>query len=359
MGYCGTMGAEYIQYMLSDSIVTPREFRAFYQEKIIALPHSYFVNDHRQSARAAMAVAGEKKINGGIEKSPMSRAQYGLPDDVFVFCNFNQLYKIDPSIFDVWMRVLRRVPRSVLWLLRFPPVGEGNILKEVCTFFAPVNRGQNFLHPFHYCFSNFSVLPDILLRLSCDNPYADSLSLSSLIAPSLLIQALKRGVRIEQIIFSDVAPREEHVRRGALADLFLDTPACNAHTTACDILWSGTPMLTLMGDKMATRVGASLLLAAGLEELVTTSYGQYEELAVTLALDTRRLLSIRRHLELSRDTSAAFDTARWVANMEQGLRLVWDRHTAGLCPSDLDVIDTRPLFYHRMDKTIDTERELR
>ena len=118
-------------------------------------------------------------------------------------------------------------------------------------------------------------------------------------------------------------------------------------------------MLTLMGDKMATRVGASLLLAAGLEELVTTTYEQYEELAVTLALDNRRLLSMRRHLELSRDTSAAFDTARWVRNMEQGLIQVWDRHAAGLSPDDLDVIDTRPLFYHRMWNTINTERKLR
>ena len=120
MGYCGTMGADYIQYMLSDKTVTPKEFRAYYQEKVIALPHSYFVNDHRQSARAA----------ADREEMP-TRAQYGLSEDKFVFCNFNQLYKIDPPIFDVWMRLLKRVPNSELWLLRFPPAGEGNILKEV------------------------------------------------------------------------------------------------------------------------------------------------------------------------------------------------------------------------------------
>ena len=131
MGYCGTMGADYVQYMLADSIVIPIEFRPYYQERIIALPHSYFVNDHRQSARAAIAVAGLDAT--AVEKNSPSRAQYGIPDDVFVFCNFNQLYKIDPFIFDVWMRVLRSVPRSVLWLLRFPPAGEVNILKEVCT----------------------------------------------------------------------------------------------------------------------------------------------------------------------------------------------------------------------------------
>lgn len=120
LGYCGTMGAPYMQYMLSDNIVTPSEHRRYYQEKIIALPHSYFVNDHRQSAREAA-----ERIN------MPDRARYGLPEGVFVFCCFNQLYKVDPAIFDVWMRLLKRVPRSVLWLLRFPPSGEENILKEV------------------------------------------------------------------------------------------------------------------------------------------------------------------------------------------------------------------------------------
>ena len=119
LGYCGTMGADYMQYMLADSTVAPVEHRAHYQEKVISLPHSYFVNDHRQSFRAIER-----------ETAP-TRQQYGLPIDTFVFCNFNQLYKIDPSIFDVWMRLLVRVPSSVLWLLRFPPAGEENILKEV------------------------------------------------------------------------------------------------------------------------------------------------------------------------------------------------------------------------------------
>jgi protein O-GlcNAc transferase len=253
LGYCGSMGADYIQYMLSDNVVTPKEFRSYYQEKVIAMPHSYFVADHKQSARSTA---------NGVDMP--TRAHYGVPEDKFVFCNFNQLYKIDPPIFDVWMRLLKRVPNSVLWLLRFPPAGEINILKE----------------------------------------------------------ARKRGVREDQIIFSDVAPREEHVKRGFLADLFLDTPACNAHTTACDILWSGTPMLTMTGDKMATRVGASLLKAAGLEELITTSYAAYEDLAVALVEDQERLYAMRRHLEDTRDNSPAFDTARWVMNMEEVNRCI-------------------------------------
>ena len=113
------MGAEYVQYLLSDNIVTPQEHRIHYDEKIISLPHTYFVTDHKQSARM------------NDDENVPNRKQYGLSEDKFVFCNFNQLYKIDPGIFDVWMRLLKRVPNSVLWLLRFPPAGEENILKEV------------------------------------------------------------------------------------------------------------------------------------------------------------------------------------------------------------------------------------
>lgn len=156
-------------------------------------------------------------------------------------------------------------------------------------------------------------------------------------------QAILRGVQPSQIVFSNVAQREEHVKRGFLADLFLDTPACNAHTTACDILWSSTPLITLSGSKMATRVGASLLRAAGLEELITTSHESYEELAVALALDAPRLSAMRQHLEDSRDSSAAFDTARWVRNAETGLQQAWLLHETGQPVQDIDVADTGPL----------------
>ena len=133
------------------------------------------------------------------------------------------------------------------------------------------------------------------------------------------------------------------MKRGFLADLFLDTPACNAHTTACDILWSSTPLITLSGSKMATRVGASLLCAAGLEELVTTSHESYEELAVALACDAPRLKAIRQHLQDSRDSSAAFDTARWVRNAENGLQQAWVLHDGRHPVQDIDVTDAGPL----------------
>ena len=171
MGFCGTMGAEYMDYIIADNTVIPHTARPYYTEKVIAMPHSYFVNDHRQSSQDLIDIPSSSS-------AAVTRAQYGISEDKFVFCNFNQLYKIDPAIFDVWASLLKRVPNSILWLLRFPPVGEQYILLE----------------------------------------------------------ARKRGVREDQIVFTDVVARDEHIKRGYLADLFLDTPVCNAHTTACDIL---------------------------------------------------------------------------------------------------------------------------
>jgi len=276
MGFCGTLGADYIDYIIADNVVIPPQSRPYYSEKVIAMPHSYLVNDHRASSQGLIDIP-----NGQI-----SRAQYGISEDSFVFCSFNQLYKIDPAIFDVWMHLLKRVPNSILWLLRFPPVGEMHLLAE----------------------------------------------------------ARKRGIREDQLVFTDVAAREEHVKRGFLADLFLDTPLCNAHTTGCDILWSGTPMITLQGEKMASRVASSLLMAAGLGELVCTSHSQYEELAVALAEDPDRLYSLRQNLENRRNSCAAFDTPRWVRNMEQGLIEAWGRHDEGRAPAHIEVVDDEPLF---------------
>ncbi|RYG68568.1 hypothetical protein EON64_04875, partial [archaeon] len=208
MGFCGTMGADYIHYLVADNIVVPKQLRSFYQEKMLSMPHCYFLNDHRQAC-------GELILPEVLETHGISRQRYGISEDKFVFCCFNQLYKIDPAIFMVWMRILKRVSNSVLWLLRFPTAGEANILRE----------------------------------------------------------ARAHGVREDQIIFSDVAPRDEHIMRGYLADLFLDTPACNAHTTACDILWSGTPLITMAGEKMASRVAASILGAIGLaSQLVCSTF---------------------------------------------------------------------------------------
>lgn len=274
LGFCGTLGADYVQYAVVDREVVPAAARPHYSERLLCMPHSYFVNDHRQSARYVLDRA----------QLP-TRAQYGVPEDKFVFCNFNQLYKIDPAIFDTWMAVLKRVPNALLWLLRFPPAGEANVLAE----------------------------------------------------------ARARGVPADRLHFTNVAPKEEHIKRGHLGDLFLDTPCCNAHTTGCDILWSGTPLLTLPGEKQATRVAASLLRAAGLPELIAGSYEEYEELAVALATDPDRLFAARGKLEAARDTSPLFDTPRWVKNLETGFDHIYQRWVEGEEPADYDIPDIKEL----------------
>ena len=153
-----------------------------------------------------------------------SRSQYNLSENAVVFCNFNQLYKIDPPTLESWIRILKRVPNGVLWLLRFPAAGEANVLAA----------------------------------------------------------ATKLGLPQGKIIFSNVATKEEHVRRGRLADLCLDTPICNGHTTGMDVLWAGTPVLTLPLKTLASRVAASQLHALGFKELVANSREEYEEKAVWL-----------------------------------------------------------------------------
>lgn len=156
-----------------------------------------------------------------------SRQQYGLPDDAIVYCNFNQLYKIDPATLKMWVEILNAVPKAVLWLLRFPQVGETNIL----------------------------------------------------------VAAQQMGLRSNAIIFSNVAAKEEHVRRGQLADVCLDTPLCNGHTTGMDVLWAGTPMVTLPGETLASRVASSQLIALGCPELIAKTRDDYVKVSVRLGND--------------------------------------------------------------------------
>ncbi len=343
LGYPGTSGASYMDYIVTDKVTSPLHLAEQYSEKLAYMPHSFFVGDHRymfphllfkglgttnpDAIRSIDSQSGVIQVKGEIQKpvhpisnqlsqqqsqlqqlvlhqqqasllqaqaqghslfglqqqqashffassqlatlqqiqqlqsqqqsqhhsSPIqlshqgylpsqltqvgqdtyslptdlpltTRAQYGLPENTIVFCNFNQLYKIDPSTMETWVNVLKRVPNSILWLLRFPATGETNILNMATTFGLPQSR----------------------------------------------------------IIFSPVAPKEEHVRRGRVADLCLDTPLCNGHTTGMDVLWAGTPVLTLPLESLASRVAASQLYALGFPELVATSRADYEEIAVRL-----------------------------------------------------------------------------
>ena len=264
LGYAGTMGAPYIDYLIADRTLIPESSRRYYDEKVVELPHSYMPND---STRA-------------VSSRVFSRAELGLPEDGFVFCCFNNSCKFTPDVFDVWMRLLRGIPNSVLWLLEVSATASGNLRRE----------------------------------------------------------AEARGVSPQRLVFAPRTEVSEHLARHRCADLLLDTYYYNAHTTASDALWSGVPVLTCPGAAFAARVAASLLTAVGLPELITHSHDEYEAMALDLATHPDRLAAIRRKLALNRTTQPLFDTARYARYLEQAYVRMHERHRAGL-PPDHIVID--------------------
>ncbi|KAM3366949.1 hypothetical protein ACQJBY_015935 [Aegilops geniculata] len=269
MGFPGTTGASYIDYLVTDEFVSPTRYAHIYSEKLVHLPHCYFVNDYKQ-----------KNCDVLNPVCPHKRSDYGLPKDKFIFACFNQLYKMDPEIFDTWCNIVKRVPNSVLWLLRFPATGEMRVKAH----------------------------------------------------------AAARGVSPDQIIFTDVAMKHEHIRRSELADLFLDTPLCNAHTTGTDILWAGLPMITLPLEKMATRVAGSLCLATGLgDEMIVSSTKEYEDRAVELATNPAKLQALTNKLKEVRLTCPLFDTARWVRNLDRAYFKMWNIYCSGRHPEPFKV----------------------
>jgi protein O-GlcNAc transferase len=242
IGCPATLGADFYDYVIADQIVLPWDQQRFYREKIVHLPDSYFVSDSKRVVGAQASC----------------RQQAGLPDTGFVFCCFNNSYKITPPIFDIWMRLLRRVEGSVLWLLRGCAVAEANLRRE----------------------------------------------------------AVSRGIDPVRLVFADRVKLEDHLARHRLADLFLDTLPYNAHTTASDALWAELPLVTCRGESFAGRVAASLLHAVGLPELVTDSLEDYEALALSLASDASLLYGFRQRLRENRTTRPLFDTDRYRRHIE-------------------------------------------
>lgn len=234
LGYPGTMGAAYMDYMIADHILIRENAREHYAENIVYMPYSYQVNDRARR----------------IAENKFNRADLGLPEQAFVFCCLNNNYKIHPAIFDNWMRILKRTPSSVLWLLE-------------------------------------------------DNAAA---------AENLRREATQRGIDDKRLVFCGRISPTAHLARHRAADLFLDTLPYNAHTTASDALWAGLPVLTRIGESMAGRVAASLLNAIQMPELNTTTAEEYENLAVALATDADRMRRIRDKLERNRLTTPLFDT---------------------------------------------------
>jgi predicted O-linked N-acetylglucosamine transferase (SPINDLY family) len=259
------MGAPYMDYLIADKVLIPEESRIHYSEKVAYLPHSYQVNDTKRQ----------------IAETPYTREAMGLPSEGFVFCCFNNSFKITPHTFDGWMRILQAVPGSVLWLLD-------------------------------------------------DNPHASQ---------NLRKEASARGVDAERLVFGGRMPLPEHLARQRLADLFLDTLPCNAHTTASDALWAGLPVLTLMGQSFAGRVAASLLMAMELPELVADSQDDYERRAIGWALAPEPLRALRQKLQGNRLTTPLYDTPRFTRHIEQAFVQMHARRLAGL---PADHIEIRP-----------------
>ena len=254
LGFPGSLGAAYIDYILADSIVIPSGEEQFYAEKVVRLPGSYQINDSLRPRPTAS-----------------SRALHGLQDSDFVFCHFNNSYKITPEIFALWLRLLKGVQPSVLWLLK----------------------------------SN------------------------DLFAANLRQEALRGGVDPRRLVFAPPLEISAHLSRLTLGDLFLDSLPCNAHTSASDALWAGLPLLTCSGHTFAGRVGASLLRAVGIPELIADGLEDYESLALCLARDPDLLRSYRERLTRDPARLALFDTARTTQYIEAAYEQMiarWSNH---------------------------------
>ena len=264
LGYPGTMNAPFVDYIIADERVIPEQNQVHYSEKVVYLPNSFFPTDRSRPITETMPL----------------RSDQGLPETGIVFACHNSPHKITPEVFDVWMRLLRSVDGSVLWLK----------------------------------------------------------SMSARTITNLKAEAQARGVAPDRLIFAARVPSNaDHLARLRLADLFLDTRPYNAHATAADALWAGLPIVTCSGDSYPSRVAASLLHAIGLPELVTASLTEYEELARTLAQNPDRLGVLKTKLRHNRETTPLFDTLCFTRDLEAAFRTMWHRQQAGLPPDSFSV----------------------
>lgn len=263
MGTAGTLGSPAIDYIVADKTVIPPSSRAHFTEKVVHLPHCYYINDRKRP----------------LDETTPSRAALGLPERGFVFSCFNNNFKITPAVFATWMRILKRVPDSVLWLFE-------------------------------------------------DNAAA---------ADNLRREAAVRDVAPSRLVFAKRIPPGAHLARHRAVDLLLDTLPYNAHTTAIDALWTGVPVLTRPGNGFAARVAASLLHALDVPELITATERDYEDLAVSLANDPQRLTAMKDKIIRNRTTAPLFDTARFTRGMEAAFLQMYERHHAGQAPAHIEV----------------------
>ena len=242
LGYPGTMGSEFMDYIIADKTVIPENEKINFSEKVAYLPNCYQPNT---------------KTNSLIEKD-FSRTDFNLPKDAFVFCNFNSSYKITPNIFNVWMNILKKVPKSILWLLKSNNAASQNIWKT----------------------------------------------------------AEKKGIDRNRILFAERLPHYDHLKRIALADIFLDTFPYNAHTTASDTIRMGVPIIALRGKSFASRVSSSILNQVNLKELITTNTEEFQNLAIDIASNKNKLKKIKDDLNNSLSNSSLFDSVKFTKDLE-------------------------------------------
>jgi protein O-GlcNAc transferase len=263
LGFLGTSGADFIDYIITDKIVTPEAHAAYYSESFVYLPHCYQVNNNAQN----------------ILKKKLQKADVGLPDDKFVFCSFNQPYKIERVTFELWMRILRRVEESILWLYCKSVLAERNLKRE----------------------------------------------------------AESQGVNRERLIFAERVPLEDHLLRLQFADLMLDTRVYNGGATTSNALWAGVPVITLLGNHFVSRMSASSLTAIGLPELITHTLEEYESYVLRLARNPDQLQTIRQKIAKNRLVEPLFDTPRFVRNLEKAYKEMWEIFLAGERPRQITV----------------------
>jgi predicted O-linked N-acetylglucosamine transferase (SPINDLY family) len=264
LGFPGTIGADYIDYIIADRFVLKDDQQRHFTEQVVYLPDCYLPNDASRR----------------MKQPAPTRAEAGLPETGFVFCSFNQSYKFTPEMFDIWMRLLRAMDGSVLWLPVYAPVAMGNLRRE----------------------------------------------------------AEARGVSAQRLVFAPFAETvEDHLSRLRLADLFLDTLPYNSHTSTCDALFAGVPVVTCPGTAFAGRVAASALYAHGVPELIADTLGGYEELALSIAGDPEKATRLRAKIARHRDTHALFDTTRFTRHLERAYTGMWERHQRGEPPFGFSV----------------------
>lgn len=264
LGYPGTTGTNFIDYIIADPIVIPDVNQFHFSEKIIYLPNSYQPNDNTRSVSAKIS----------------SRKDMGLHENDFVFCCFNNNYKITSVEFDIWMRLLAKIENSVFWLLKSNHFAENNLKSE----------------------------------------------------------AEKRGISKNRLVFAKKLPQDEHLERHKHADLFVDTFNVNAHTTASDALWAGLPVVTKLGNSFASRVGGSLLNAIGLPELVTENKKDYECLILNLATKPSMLNNIKEKLASNRSTHSLFNTEQYTKQLENSYQKAYENYLKGSPPKNIKII---------------------